>query len=156
METQSLNDKLRAINAELRRQREAQETILSAVGGLGSSPGATAGAASDAEDAAAALEALRRQEVRRWAGALPARAAGRPASCKRTQAPPARRPASPAPTRAAAAAAAAAAAQELLQQERSLLEAALSSPSAAHPTEGFGAEGLSIAGARRAMHQAIR
>lgn len=74
VETQSLNDKLRLINTELRRQREAQDSILSVVGlaaaqqPLGSNAAATEAANAQA---AAALEALRRQEVRRCvAGAL--------------------------------------------------------------------------------------
>lgn len=46
--------------------------------------------------------------------------------------------------------------QELVQQERSLLEAALASPSAAHPTEGFGSEGLSLAQTRRRIAQCIQ
>ncbi|PSC68955.1 FLUORESCENT IN BLUE chloroplastic-like isoform X3 [Micractinium conductrix] len=135
-EMQKLNEKLRQINGELRRQREAQESILSAVGlgaaEAGLEPGgqlapppagdasATGGGGGEGEgddggeggagsgiQAAAALEALRRQA-------------------------------------------------ELLQRERSALEAALSSPSAAHPVELFGEAGLSVAGARRTIHKCIR
>ncbi|KAI7841682.1 hypothetical protein COHA_004549 [Chlorella ohadii] len=105
VETQTLNDKLRQINAELRRQREQQESILTAMGGGLPTPGEDAEGAAGAE-AAAALEALRRQE-------------------------------------------------ELLQQERSFLEAAMASPSAAHPTEGYGTERLSLAQTRRRIAQCI-
>ncbi|EFN54585.1 hypothetical protein CHLNCDRAFT_135416 [Chlorella variabilis] len=112
-EMQGLNRKLRHINAELRRQREAQDSLLTAVGLAAAQPegeereeGGEGGGAA-AIQAAAALEALRRQ-------------------------------------------------QEALQEERGVLEAALRSPSAAHPTEGFGDERLSLARARRQIAQCIR
>jgi hypothetical protein len=117
-EMQGLNRKLRHINAELRRQREAQDSLLSAVGGVAAAP-RTDDAARPSEggeggegggagmQAAAALEALQRR-------------------------------------------------QQELQQERSLLEAALAGPAAAHPSEGFGDQRLSLARARRRIAQCIR
>ncbi|KAL4855789.1 Histone-lysine N-methyltransferase 1 [Chlorella vulgaris] len=111
VEMQGLNTKLRQINSELRRQREAQDAILAAIS-LAATP--QAGAESDAgssssegPEVAAALEALRLQ-------------------------------------------------REALQQERSVLEQALASPSAAHPTEGFGDQRLSLAHARRRIAKCIR
>ncbi|KAL4419602.1 hypothetical protein ABPG77_001656 [Micractinium sp. CCAP 211/92] len=147
-EMQALNEKLRQINAELRRQREAQESILSAVGlgaaeptgpaapagdGTSSGPGpaeAAAGAAAAAEGAepGAASEG---EVVSEGEGGISGVQAAAALEALRRQA-------------------------ELLQRERAALEAALASPSAAHPTESFGDQRLSIARARRQIAHCIR
>ncbi len=145
---QALNEKLRQINAELRRQREAQESILSAVGlgaaeptgpaaaagdGTSSGPGpadAAAGAAAAAEgaDPGAASEG---EVVSEGEGGISGVQAAAALEALRRQA-------------------------ELLQRERAALEAALASPSAAHPTEFYGDQRLSIARARRQIAHCIR
>lgn len=143
---QTLNEKLRQINAELRRQREAQESILSAVG-LGAAepagPAATAGGAScsgpgpghaaaaaptDSPDAGTGGEGEVANEGEGGISGVQAAAA---LEALRRQA-------------------------ELLQRERAALEAALASPSAAHPEEAYGEQRLSIARARRQIAQCIR
>lgn len=115
-EMQGLNRKLRHINAELRRQREAQDSLLSAVNAAAApeledaaalGQGGAAGEASGGGQTGAALEALQQR-------------------------------------------------QQELQQERSRLEAALAGPAAAHPSEGFGDQRLSLARARRRIAQCIR
>lgn len=113
VEMQGLNTKLRQINSELRRQRDAQDAILAAIS-LAATPQAGAesdtgssSSSSEGPEVAAALEALRLQ-------------------------------------------------REALQQERSVLEQALASPSAAHPTEGFGDQRRSLAHARRRIAKCIR
>lgn len=145
-EMQTLNEKLRQINAELRRQREAQESILSAVG-LGAAepagPAATAGGASssgpgpghaaaaaptDSPDAGTGGEGEVANEGEGGISGVQAAAA---LEALRRQA-------------------------ELLQRERAALEAALASPSAAHPEEAYGEQRLSIARARRQIAQCIR
>lgn len=140
---QTLNEKLRQINAELRRQREAQESILSAVGlgaaepagpaaAAGSGPGPAEAAAAAADGAADNPEAARDGEVAsEGEGGLSGVQAAAALEALRRQA-------------------------ELLQRERAALEAALASPAAAHPTEQFGDQRLSIARARRQIAQCIR
>ncbi|KAL4427602.1 hypothetical protein ABPG75_001691 [Micractinium tetrahymenae] len=149
-EMQALNEKLRQINAELRRQRDAQESILSAVGlgaaeppglaaALGSAPGGGLGPAEAAAAAAAAAAAEGSDSDAGSDGEVVSEGEGGISGIQ-----------------AAAALEALRRQAELLQQERAALEAALASPSAAHPTELYGDQRLSMARARRQIAQCIR